>query len=73
MSNLHCCLKFVDRQNGRHLTKWHLNQMTAVFIITPKNRTPQSLRHHSAPAYQQWQTMITARSGRVCVETLLSM
>jgi len=26
--------------------------MTAVFVITPKNRTPQSLKRHSAPVYQ---------------------
>jgi len=47
--------------------------MTDVFVITPKNRTPQSLRRHSALVYQQWRTMMIARSGRVCFETLLSI
>ncbi len=43
--------------------------MTAVFVFTPKNCTPQSLRCHSAPASKQWQNTMTAHSGRVCAET----
>ena len=52
-------------------------QMTAVFLITSKNRTPQSLRCHSAPAYKQWRTTmttaVTAHSGRVlCCNTAVN-
>jgi len=39
-------------------------RMISVFVIAPKNRTT---------VYQQWWSMMTARSGRVCVETLLSI
>jgi len=59
----------------RHLN-WQL--VTGIYFMnmlvpgTKKVGNPW-LRRHSAPAYQQWRTMMTARSGRGWVETLLSI
>ena len=60
-------------------------KMTAVFLIAPKNRTPQSLRRHSAhrqcssvstmtaPVRADYDWQLAHERGRVCVETLLSI
>ena len=63
-----------------HFSGSDLGTLTAVFLIAPKNRTPQSLTMLEHSAHRQcssinadydWQ--LAHERGRVCVEALLSI